>query len=91
MRREKTPAAVKTPSLMIRQLGLGFDQSCRCPDSTLSPISNIISATAKQIQVEMKKKPACQERELIGLEDSGSQLTNVGGVVLLIATSKNEC
>lgn len=91
VRREKTPADVNTPSLMIRQLGLGLDQSFRCPDSTLNPISSIISPTAKQSQVEKKKKAACQDKELIGLADSGSQLTNIGGVILLSAISMNEC
>ena len=44
-----TPAAENRPCLMVRQVGLGVDQSLRCPDSTLRPTNNKISPTEKQI------------------------------------------
>lgn len=44
-----TPAAQNNPSLILRQLGLGFDQFFKWPDSTLTPANSRISPTAKQI------------------------------------------
>lgn len=52
----KTPAAENKPSLITRQLGLGLDQFFKWPDSILSPISNRISATAKQILKKLTKQ-----------------------------------
>lgn len=46
---EKTPAAENKPSRRMRQFGLGLFQFLRWPDSTLNPINNKISPTAKQI------------------------------------------
>lgn len=55
-----TPAAENTPSLRTRQLGLGLDHFLKCPDSTLSPINNKISPTAKETLINTTQMSVCE-------------------------------
>ncbi|KAG5632652.1 hypothetical protein H5410_004369 [Solanum commersonii] len=57
--RPKTPAAENNPCPSTKQLSIGVSQCLRCPDSTLSPISNNISPTANETLCNIETQHAC--------------------------------